>query len=288
MHNQRIPLASSLPIAIAFCGWLPLAACDDQANGDTAEASTSPQSSLAAATSTPPPTPAVTTGATEPPATSVPATAPATEPEIVFQADGLVRVVGIDGREPRVVARDAGPGQEHPDWSPDGSQLAFDSEFASIWVADAESGAARSVYECVSPCYMIQDPAWSPDGESIAFMAVETTDDTNTSRSAILAVDVESGEVSTLYEDTTGHNWLYSPRWSPDGTSVVFEEYSYASTLLSEEQSTGARIGVFDIDDNAPRYLLEDPDAQGNVDSANPTGVPMARPSCSNETAICG
>ena len=141
-------------------------------------------------------------------------------------------------------APDAPPDQEHPDWSSDGERLVFETGFSSLWVVSSDGLDLHSVYECVAPCSSLQDGAWSPDGREIAFMVAETEDGTTTSRSAIVSLDVASGTVRTIYEDTSGRVWLFHPRWSGDGEAVVFEQDTFASDLLSESTITKRAIKV--------------------------------------------
>jgi len=57
---------------------------------------------------------------------------------------------------------------------------------------------------------------WAPDGSKIAL----TTFDTKTSVNQLQVVDVQSGQVSRV---ATGKGAIGPPRWSPDGSRIVFD-----------------------------------------------------------------
>jgi Tol biopolymer transport system component len=96
-----------------------------------------------------------------------------------------------------------------PDWSPDGSRLAFtrqevstDSNRAWIWTMNADGSDQRKLTRGFQP-------AWSPDGARIAFAR-------------------EAGGISVISTDGSGLRDLTSnlgdlkPDWSPDGSMLVF------------------------------------------------------------------
>jgi len=96
-----------------------------------------------------------------------------------------------------------------PDWSPDGSRLAFtrqevstDSNRPWIWSMNADGSDQRKLTRGF-------EPAWSPDGAKIAFAR-------------------EAGGISVINADGSGLRDLTSslvdldPDWSPDGSMLVF------------------------------------------------------------------
>ncbi|MDH3307396.1 MAG: hypothetical protein OEO77_07780 [Acidimicrobiia bacterium] len=190
----------------------------------------------------------VTTASPNP---SAPTTSGTVSPWLAYQWNGQIRVVRIDGTDDRVIAPDAPIGQEHPDWSPDGTQVVFETDFAVLWTVGIDGSDMREIFRCLAPCYSIQDAAWSPDGAEIAFVMAETEDGVTTSRAAILGLDVATGDLRTIFEDTSGRVWLFNPRWSPDGRSVVFEEDLFASDLLIEGTVETRVVAVVPADGSA-------------------------------------
>jgi len=67
------------------------------------------------------------------------------------------------------------------------------------------------------------DPTWSPDGTKIAFGGAP-----GDSNSAVRILDVKTHQVSTL----PGSMGFFSPRWSPDGRSVVAMPFASRSLML--------------------------------------------------------
>lgn len=78
----------------------------------------------------------------------------------------------LDGSERRVVARDVGRGFGSPDWSPDGSRIAYDAVREKgayqIWTVDAAGGKPRQIS---SGSLNHGGPRWSPDGSWIFFQS---------------------------------------------------------------------------------------------------------------------
>ena len=97
-----------------------------------------------------------------------------------------------------------------PDWSPDGTKIAFDSNRdggpSQIYVMDADG---KNVFRLTEGRGQKRHPDWSPDGRKIAF----SVDD----REDYIAVMDADGRNREKLEDEA-----WDPSWSPDGKQIAF------------------------------------------------------------------
>ena len=119
-----------------------------------------------------------------------------------------------------------------PEWSPNGSQIAFTYRFDeiddaySIEVMNADgSGLIRVAYPPHWETDLYMAPTWSPDGRSLAFQSFSFASD-GSSISQILIADL-AGSLRTLVPAfAMNFQWSASgasgPEWSPDGSRVLF------------------------------------------------------------------
>ena len=104
-----------------------------------------------------------------------------------------------------------------PRWSPDARQLAFlrdrggDEQF-DIWFVDRDGEHERNLTNETGVVH--RDIAWSPDGTKLAYTA-----NAGGKAFAIHVIDVGTGKKRAL---TDGVRDDMQPRWSPDGTLLVF------------------------------------------------------------------
>jgi TolB protein len=103
----------------------------------------------------------------------------------------------------------SGSGDADPDWSPDGTTIAFSTQTntgAMIATMDAD-GSNRQLLRAG------YSPSWSPDGSKLAFLNY---------RNGEFDVFVMNADGTGLNAVTNTPNNEYSPTFSPDGTKIAF------------------------------------------------------------------
>lgn len=179
-------------------------------------------------TASPAPTARTTPAETPAPSATSTALVPG-EPWLAFQSGGSfgygIYLVRPDGSDRRFPIRGVPSGvQEHPEWSPDGTQLLLTvtegEETEDVWVADAATWEARRLVDCETPCSSADEPAWSPDGSTVAFQRLVEEGGELTSTLELL--DVATGATRVVLVAPT-RRVILAPRWSPDGTRLVVE-----------------------------------------------------------------
>jgi Tol biopolymer transport system component len=152
-----------------------------------------------------------------------------------------------DGTERTSLSPSAGF-ESTPDWSPDGTKIAFtstrDEGFGEIYVVNADgSGLIRLTN---NPGFDSQS-AWSLDGTRIIFVSGRT------GNQEIFDMRSDGSEVRQLTFDPAQDNW---PEVSPDGQSIVF----------TSNRSGASAIYVMDMNDNNVQRLTPDALQAGHPD----------------------
>jgi Tol biopolymer transport system component len=152
-----------------------------------------------------------------------------------------------------------------PDWSPDGSRIAFvsdrdDPEF-EIYVMDADgSGVERLTTNGLQH----GQPTWSPDGTEFLFRS------TRTGNSDLFAMNADGSNVRQL-TDGPATDWFAS--WSPDGKRIAFASTrsgAQALYLMPAEGGEAEQITPDELEANDPDFS---PDGTKIVFVNNFTGV---------------
>lgn len=112
------------------------------------------------------------------------------------------------------------PADDHsPDWSPDGSKIAFTSDRdgkRAIFVMNADGTDPRRL---IAGEFEDFSPAWSPDGASIAFARK-----TGTTEAQIYVAHADGSGATAI---TSGAGLRYGPSWSPDSKQIAYTHHTY-------------------------------------------------------------
>jgi Tol biopolymer transport system component len=140
---------------------------------------------------------------------------------------------------------------EGPLWSPDGTEIAFDSDgldsatqvyvAPEVYVVNADGSGLHNLTNNPAADY---DPVWSPDGSKIAF---------DTHRDGNWRVYVMNADGSGLSNLTNNPGGDVSPAWSPDGTKIAF----------ISGRDGNAEVYVMNADGTAPVNLTNNPAIDG-------------------------
>jgi WD40 repeat protein len=166
---------------------------------------------------------------------------------VAFSPDGLrlaywatadggtndLTVMDADGGNPVTVASGiTDVTAPHPDWSPDGANVAYSArtqpaqgsscprgngDFCTsrIFIAAADGSGAREIGD---PDLDARSPDWSPDGSTIAFGGGGASSAVGVH---LYLMDADGSDVRQL-SDVVGSDWAFiQVDWSPDGTKIV-------------------------------------------------------------------
>jgi TolB protein len=149
----------------------------------------------------------------------------------------------------------------HPDWSPDGKQIAFEvfdesSGNAEVWVMDGDGSDPNRVVACSKrPCLQYAYPSWSHDGTRLAVIRFDQLKSGDWGPSAVEILDLTTGNARVAAELPDGVRcFSETPRWSPDDSRIVAQIDSFATA--AEEDLTASGLTVFSAGGPASQKLL--------------------------------
>lgn len=136
----------------------------------------------------------------------------------------------------------------HPSWSPDGSQLAFQSTSgiptgfnvtnaqppSTIWLIAAAGGEPTQLTQAGKPVGGHGAPAWSPDGKNIVF------DSNDFNIRVIWTVSLQDGELVQITDKTKNST---DAVYTPDGKAIYWVTDNGSAVQKVNVSATGTPVG---------------------------------------------
>src|SRR5215204_5639284 len=182
------------------------------------------------------------------------ATFPGETGKIAFHRNYQIYVMNADGSEQTNISNNTAV-DIHPDWSPDGTKIAFASDRAGSYQVYVMNADGSEQTRLTNPAFGYQ-PSWSPDGTEIAFSS------SRDGNSEIYVMNADGSEQSRL---TNNADIDEQPSWSPDGTEIAFiSSRDYQIYVMNADGSEQTNISnnpaVHDNPDWGPATATEPED----------------------------
>jgi Tol biopolymer transport system component len=134
-----------------------------------------------------------------------------------------------------------GPGDDrYPDWSPDGTQIVFESDRygnKDLFVVPVTGGSGTQI---TSDSAWDARPAWSPDGSMIAFESDRNVESAGAGypKCELFLVPPTGGAVTQV---TDWPRYNERPHWAPDGSELVYcSDYNPSTMSMLQAPDDGA------------------------------------------------
>lgn len=181
------------------------------------------------------------------------------------QLPNAIFVVNADGSDVRRLSKQHTLDEDDPEWSPDGSKIAFTrysaraADYAQIWIMDADGGNA---VQLTDDTRRNTDPAWSPDGSEIVYYSCAD----------------DGCRIVLMNADGTNRRDLasgWNPHVSPDGSRIVFVYYEpgHEGPYCRREEVFNCAIYVINADGTGLQQIGAE---LGNYPRWSPDGSQIA------------
>ncbi len=148
--------------------------------------------------------------------------------------------VATDGGTPHVLLTVTGV---TPTFSPDGSQIAYVDGSGGIVIAAADGTHPRQLTSTPDPTKSSDSyPSFSPDGSRLAF--TRSTGDPSGSQIGTSELWIVNADGTDLHRLTTGLQWLYPARWSPDGSRLLFSDAQAGLWVIDADGTGLTRVSI--------------------------------------------
>jgi dipeptidyl aminopeptidase/acylaminoacyl peptidase len=148
-----------------------------------------------------------------------------TDGKIVYVKLGDIWVMDADGANQTNLTNTAEIDEGQPDWSPDGTRIAFTwranpdaGGLAEIHVMDANPSTNDAANLTNTPDFNEYQPSWAPSGAQLAFVR-EVPGEIFSEQPDIFVMDADGGNATNITQTDASEHY---PAWSPDGTKIAF------------------------------------------------------------------
>ena len=184
---------------------------------------------------------------------------------ILYSRFGTLWIVNPDGTGARKLPHVPGTEDDNPDWSPDGTRIAFErcsQTNCEVWTARAGgTHATRIGPNCLAKpdatCEDRSTPTWSPSGKQIAFGMGSKAVKNGVLQSAEIYVANANGtgmrQVTHMTANAPYSMDVNKPAWSPDGKRLVFE----VQNLATADPPNRRAIFIVNVDGTGLRQLTD-------------------------------
>lgn len=169
---------------------------------------------------------------------------------LAFSGNGDLFTIYEDGSGGVQLTATQDADESEPDWSPDGTQIAFTRSVwepgplgkslrSHIYVMNADGSGDHKLVDLMGS----NAPAWSPDGSKIAFQGFRSLDINGAMADPaifVVAADGTGLQQLAAFPDTGGR-----PVWSPDGSMIAVGPASASRVLLRLMRADGSQERTF-------------------------------------------
>ncbi len=145
----------------------------------------------------------------------------------------------------------------YPFWSPDGTQIVFQSNFTRNWQLYVRNQETNKIHRLMEHPGNDVTPAWSPDGTKILFTSDRDGDE------EIYTYDLITKEVKQITNNT---NRDIHPNWSPDGKRIIFnadrKDVVPEKLVICVMNADGSQVKIIKEDEHINSYASFSPDGK--------------------------
>lgn len=156
---------------------------------------------------------------------------------LAFVINGAIWTMKKDGTDRRMVCSTEGAKNLWPKYSPDGSEIVFESDRdgnTEIYLMNSDGTNQRRL---TSNSIADTRPSWNPSGTNIVYSSVDSEN-----RRQLMLMDVASRLITQL---TNGTGQKHTAEFSPDGGSIVYNSFDGE---IDESSIHPWELWLYDVD----------------------------------------